>query len=141
MSSAENSVDPSVVSVVEKADETPPRKKAGRPPGMPNRATVTMRFMIEQVLTNQMHNADRACSDILNGRPPVIDAVTGAVLVKGVAPNPVGWVAAIASLADFTLPRLTRIEVKDERLPIDVEISAEATPEEAQRAYLLLAGS
>jgi hypothetical protein len=111
----------------------------GRPKGTPNRNTATMRFMIEQIIAGQTANVDQALRDILNGRPPVIDATTGQLLVKGVAPNPVGFMAAYTGLADFSLPRLSRVEVKAESLVSDeIEIPAGASQEEAQRAYLRL---
>lgn len=134
-------VDQSIVAVVESAAETAERKKhpGGRPKGVPNRNTATMRFMLDQIVAGQMANVDQALRDILNGRPPLIDLKTNAVLVKGVPPNPLGFMAALTSVMDFNLPRLTRVEVKNDGASADdIEISATATPEEAQRAYLLL---
>src|SRR5271156_4527987 len=133
--------DPSVVAVVEKSGEKP-KHPGGRPRGTPNRMTTTMRYLLEQIVANQIVNVDQARNDILNGRPALYDAVTGAMLIKGVAPNPMGYTVALGNIMDFSLPRLTRVEVKEDRTSTeDIEISATATAEEAQRAYLRLVQS
>jgi hypothetical protein len=135
--------DPSIVAIVESPTETERKKHpGGRPKGQPNRATVTMRYLLEQIVAGQMVNVDQALRDILNGRPADIDAKTGVVVMKGVAPNPMGFTTALTNIMDFSLPRLTRVEVKDDRSPPDdITISATASPEEAQQAYLKLVQS
>jgi hypothetical protein len=132
--------DPSIVSIVPANDAPRPHgsRGQGRKPGVPNKNTVTTRFLIDQIVMGQMANIDRALRDLLEGKPPVIDAVTKQVISRGVAPNPAAYMNALANLLDFNLPRLTRVEVKDDRAPVDVEIPKEATQEEAAQAYLRL---
>jgi len=142
MSSPPLDPDRSIVAIVEAAASSSPRvdgRGPGRPKGQPNRATATMRFLLEQAMQNQLLNIDKALSGILFGIPVMRDADTGALVTPGVAPNPTAWVKAVTDIADFCLPRLTRVEVKDDRAPLaSVEIPDGATQEQAAQAYLTM---
>jgi hypothetical protein len=141
--------DPSLVAIVENpASPTVERAKnpGGRPKGSPSRSTIVMRFLLEQIVKNQLPNVDKALNDLLQGKPALydVDPVTGkrVLISKGTAPNPGAYLTALTGIVDFAMPRLQRIEVKDERVPLEsVDIPKDATPEEAQRAYLTLVGS
>jgi hypothetical protein len=133
--------DPSIVAVVESAEEQAERKKhpGGRPKGSTNRNTAIMRFMLDQIVAGQLHNVDKALRDLLQGRPPVRDAATGQIIDPGCRGNPSAYLNAFIGLLDFNLPRLTRVEVKDDRSTgEDIVILATASPEEAQQAYMRL---
>jgi hypothetical protein len=130
--------DRSIVSVVESpAERVRNPNGAGRPKGSPNRTTATMRYLLDQIVAGHMHNIDRALNDVLRGTPAVYDAGTGKLLVRGTAPNPAGYVDRMTNIMDFNLPRLSRVEVKDDRAPLAaIEIPEGATQEDAQQAYL-----
>jgi hypothetical protein len=143
--------DPSIVSIVDDPTKTPFKHKPhrvgdgtpgpGRPQGSTNRTTQTMRFMMEQIVAGELANVQAALHGLLNGVPPTLDAVTGKIVSKGSPPDLRAYMAGWTSLVDFTMPRLTRVEVKDERVPVQAEVPEGATQEDAQAVYLRLVKS
>lgn len=111
----------------------------GRPKGSRNKTGETTRFWLAQIVEGEMINVHKALRDVLQGTPPMYDALTGKQVRAGVPPNPAAYIKALTDLTDFCLPRLTRVEVKDERVPLaEVDIPKDATQEDAALAYLTL---
>lgn len=134
--------DPSIVSIVPSSGVDSRgcangKPGPGRPKGTSNKHTTMMRFMLEQIVAGQLHNVDKALNDTLHGTPELRDAMDPRVIIKrAVPPNPKAYLDAMVGIVDFTLPRLTRVEVKDDRAPPAEDLPEGATLEDAERAYM-----
>jgi hypothetical protein len=102
------------------------RGQGGRKPGVPNHTTSNFRETVTQLLHANRDTIARWVTECAEGRPAILDS-KGNVLQPAVPANPLGGLKAIAALAEFAAPRLSRQEtVGDGGGPLTVVVRKEA---------------
>jgi hypothetical protein len=94
--------------------------------GVPNKATTNFRQTVTRLLEANQHTISRWLTEVAEGRPAKLDD-KGHVIQPAVPANPLGGLKAIAALAEFAAPRLSRQEtVGDGGGPVTVVVRKEA---------------
>ena len=96
------------------------RKTGGRVAGTPNKATTSAREAIGQVLEAKVHNLAAWVESTANGIKQVKVAADGTQYEEYVVkPNPAKAFELMQSLLEFSVPKLTRVQVAaDEQDPV-----------------------
>ena len=96
------------------------RKTGGRTAGTPNKATTSAREAIGQVLDAKVHNLADWVDSTANGIKQIKVAADGTQYEEYVVkPNPAKAFELMQSLLEFSVPKLTRVQVAaDEQDPV-----------------------
>ena len=96
------------------------KKTGGRVAGTPNKATTSAREAIGQVLEAKVHNLAAWVDSTANGVKQVKVAADGTQYEEYVVkPNPAKAFELMQSLLEFSVPKLTRVQVAaDEQDPV-----------------------
>lgn len=94
------------------------REGAGRPKGVPNKATTEARELVKRILDNNLPNIE---SWILATAEGIMDDQTGKYIVQ---PNPAKACEIVQNLVEYSVPKLARTEVVgDEKAPQRLVVS------------------
>lgn len=89
------------------------RGGVARAKGVPNKATTSFRETVTKLLHANEKTISKWVDQVANGVPAVYDS-EGKLKTPAVPPNPLGGLKAIAALAEFAAPRLSRQETVGE---------------------------